>query len=242
MAPAPQVTYYVIMTKQSPDGGFALRPISRLLKQEEEVVEEMLQTTTYMVVARYAKKANAEGLRGQLHALGVEVLILSDSDIKSHLFMWAKTANSGQGGMAFMDFTEKPLFCPWADIAGVMLMQVKCENGSEATLIDVHRVSTTIVPRLDAAHFDFSALLEQKGATIEDFLAEIESRGKIDVNRQYNDDHREALQKAAKDFASAPGTFQPGDDALTSPYDRRDLLAANLFSLVKAAERVPSDG
>ena len=227
----PRITYYVVLFQQPPDTGAAIRPIARLLQEEEESVRHKLLTHTAQVLARFAKKPNAEGLRSQLRAFGIDTIIVSDQDIRGHLIVSAAAGSKGAGGIAFRDFDSKPLYTPFDDIAGVVRLDVLRKDGSAATLIDLHRKSTSITPRLDASLFDFAAMLSQPGAGIEDFLRELESRAKVKTNVEFGK-HRDEAIALAKDFGSRPAEFSPPEDKLPSAYASEDLLAASIWSFL----------
>lgn len=238
----PQVTYYVVISRQPPDIGGSIRPIARLLKEDESLVREKLMTQTYEVLSRFAKRANADGMRGQLHALGVESAILSDQDIRGYLYIFAAAASKGEGGMALRDFAEKPLYCPFDDITNVLSMEVYCEDGSRTTLIDLHRKSSPIVPRLDVSLFDFPSILGKEDAKLEDFLAMLEERAEVKVDKRFAM-HRPQLVSMTRDFGSLPGMFEPPTAALVSPYTKDDIRAANMYSTLVhkfAAQRTQS--
>lgn len=237
---APQVTYYVVLTKQRPDIGGSVRPISRLIKESEDVTRGKLLTNTYDVCQRFAKRANAEGLRGQLDALGVRSFIVSDQEIRGHLFLYAATASKGAGGMAFRDFSDQPLFTPFDDICKVVVMETNTEDGKGATLIDLHRTSTNITPRLDAILFDFSQMMGSEDAGLEEFLKEIENRAHAKVDRRF-DKVRAELLKTMEDFGSQPPTFEPPPAMLVSSYMRDDLRAANIYSFLLRQEHLAEE-
>lgn len=239
---APRITYYVILFQPPPDCGSSIRPIARLLKDEEENVRKKLLTKTFEVLARFAKKANAEGMQNQLHALGVETIIVSDQDLRGHLFVGASSASKGAGGIAFRDFDDKPLYTPFEDIAGVTMLEVQCQDGSIATILDLYRKSTSITPRIDAAHFDFPSLLDQPGAGIEEFLTELESHTKVETDRTYGL-HEQEILDASVDFGSKPALFAPPDSALKSPYEKDAIKAASIWSfLVYTSTKPDSNG
>lgn len=231
----PQVTYYIILPPQRPDIGDSLRPVARLLQMDEKIIRQKLLTSTFEVLQRYAKKGNAEGLQGQLRAFGISSLLVSDQDIRGHLFLSAAAANRGAGGIAFRDFNDKPLYCPFEDVGGVALLPVKCDDGKTATLIDIHRRSTNITPRLDAALFSFETLIAKPGATVEDFLIELEACTGVKVDRRLGE-QREHLETVARDFASVPSEFCPPPGMLLSPYEKRDARTANLYSFLLATQ------
>lgn len=227
----PRITYYVVLFQQPPDTGAAIRPIARLLQEEEDAVRAKLLTRTAQVLARFAKKPNAEGLRSQLHAFGIETYIVSDQDIRGHLIVSAATASKGAGGIAFRDFDSKPLYTPFEDIIGVARMDVRRKDGSTATLIDLHRRSTSITPRLDATLFDFPSLLGVPGAGIADFLRELESRASLTVDNTFTA-HRDDVLAMVQDFGSRPAEFAPAPEKLPAPYASADLLGASIWSFL----------
>lgn len=226
----PSQTYYVVMPPQPPDVGGAIRPIARLLEEEEGTVRAKLASGAMTVLRRYAKRANAEGLVGQLQAFGIRTIILSDSGVRGHLFLWAKAASRGQGGFAFRDFGDQPLYCPFDDVVSVTVMKVIRFDESVTHLVDLHRRSTPIVPRLDMVLFDLPALLNKQNARLDDFLAELEQHADLKVDRNF-ERHRHLLSALADDFASAPSEFLPPAEGLPSPYAKTDLLVANLYSV-----------
>ncbi len=228
---APIVTYYVVFSKQAPDIGGSVRPISRLLKEDEQKTREKLLTETFEVAARFAKRPNAEGLQGQLAALGVKSFIISDQNIRGHLLLFAATASKGEGGMAFRDFSDKPLYCPFDDLSGIVVSEVSCEDGKETTLIDLHRKSANITPRLDVNLFDFAQMLGREDATRDDFLKELSSRSNVVVDRRFAR-HKPRLAQLSRDFGSQPTMFEPPPAMLLSPYLKEDLLAVNLYTLL----------
>ncbi|MBI1292344.1 hypothetical protein GC173_14075 [bacterium] len=230
----PAITYYVISTTQE-DPLPPLRPVSRLVQQEEPEVEKKLRTKTYAVLGRFARQANAQGLVQQLTALGVNCYMMSDQEIRGHLIVSMKTANRGQGGIAFRDFEDKPLFCPWDDMAGICVLEIFCERGGQATLIDLHRKSANITPRLDVALFDFGTMMGVAGATFEDFLAELENRTSLRMDRRFAQDYQQVVDASAS-FGSRPAVFSPPEGQLAEPYDRHSHAAANLYSLVRHAQ------
>jgi len=227
----PAITYYVVCTAQSGDLP-PLRPVSRLVQQEEAEVQKKLQTNTYAVLGRFARQANAQGLVQQLTALGVNCFTMSDQEIRGHLIVSMRTANRGQGGIAFRDFEDKPLFCPWDDMQGICVLEIYTERGGMATLIDIHRKSANITPRLDVALFDFAAMLNTPGATFEDFLIELENRTSLRMDRLFAQNYQQVMDAAAS-FGSRPAVFSPPDATVEAPYDRHSHQAANLYSLVR---------
>ncbi len=227
----PQVTYYVILPPQRPDVGGSLRPLSRLLQTDEETVRQKLLTPTFEVLSRFAKKPNAEGLQGQLKAFGLTTLLVSDQELRSHLILSAATANKGAGGIAFRDFNDKPLYCPFEDLAGAALLEVACEDGKRALLIDLHRRSTTITPRLDVSLFDFAAMLGKPGSGYDEFLAELEGRSSITVDRRFAT-HKDHMATVMRGFGTLPSEFPPPPGMILSPYDRNEVRAANIYSFL----------
>jgi hypothetical protein len=199
---------------------------------DAEAVAQKLRTPIYEVIARFARSANAQGLVQQLTALGVNCFMISDQEIRGHLIVAMKTANRGAGGVAFRDFDDKPLFCPWEDMAGICVLEVFTENGEQATLIDIHRKSANITPRLDVALFDFPTMLSKPGSTFEDFLVELETKTALRLDRLFAQNYKAAMD-ASTNFGSRPAFLGPAAAALASPYDRHSLAAANLYSLVR---------
>lgn len=226
----PQLTYYIVVCRLA-DPDITVRHVARLVQDEEENVKRKLQTRTYEVLGRFARRANAEGLRQQLFALGVPTFILSDQDIRGHMIVSVASANRGAGGMALRDFEEKPLYVPFEDIAAIAVIDLKCENGLRATLIDLHRHSTNITPRLDAALFDFEGILQKNNAGLEDFLKDLQNRTQAPIDRDFSPNQGQLI-RAARDFAARPAFFPPPRGRLISSYVPQDLDAANLYSIV----------
>lgn len=237
MSSGPMQTYYVIMPPQPPDTGSAIRPLTRLLHEDEEKVRARLLCKTYQVLQRFAKKPNAEGLVGQLNALGVQSFAVSDQGIRGALFVWCRSANKGAGGFALKDFNDQPFYCPFNDIANVSILRAEGEHGYHTKFIDLHRRSTPIIPRLDTAMFDFAKLVNRDGAGIEDFLDELEQNAELKVDREHPK-NSESVLTLAKDFASAPSMFAPDPDLLQVPYVTEPLRAANLYSFLARVHRV----
>lgn len=239
MSSAPAQTYYVVMPQQPPDIGASIRPISRLLQEEEEAVRQRLVVRGFQVLRRFAKKSNAEGLRGQLDALGITTFIVSDLAIKAHLFMWCKSARRGGGGMALADFAGAPFYCPYPDIVSVSILPVRREDGTTTTFIDLHRKSAPITPRLDAAMFNFPEMLVRADATMDHFLDDLEANTNLVIERQF-EENRDRMQVVVDDIAERPSEFAPTKDALVSPYDRKDLLCASIYSFLTRARLIES--
>lgn len=235
----PQQTYYVVLPRQSEEVLSRARPISRLLRKEEHETARLLRHPTFQVVLRFAKRPNAEGFRNQFHALGGESFIVSDHDIASALFLYAATANQGQGGLAFVDFTDQPLFCPFGDILAVCAGPVLRRDGTETLLIDLHRRSTPITPRLDTAHFDFGALTGTPG---DDAYAWLDSlRDKLqDVD--FDLDFAEVVEAIApavqRGLARFPGEVQPPPEKLQSPYEKASVRMFSVYSFFSRLRRV----
>lgn len=234
-ASTPRITYYVVLLPQDVDASVSLRPLSRLLEADEERLHEVLETETYEVVARFAKKANGQGLQSQLTALGVRSLLISDQDIRGHVILSVATASMGAGGLAFRDFEDKPLFCPFEDVVGVLMMDVVYEDGVPTTLVDIHRRSTNITLRLDRSLFDFAQVMNSPGAGLEEFLGHlVEKTGAtLDAVFQSNVEH---LTKAARDFGSRPIDLAPPPEKVHGTCLRDHLVAANLYSFVRSTE------
>lgn len=234
---APQQTYYTVLPPQPPDVGGAIRPISRLLQMEEDAARELLASRQFHVLRRFAKKPNAEGLVGQLNALGVSSFVVSDGGIRGHLYVWCRSANRGAGGMAFQDFDGKPFYQPFDDLLAVTIVTVPRADGTIATCIDLHRKTTPITPRLDASMFDFARLANRQGAGIAEFLADLEQVAELKVDQSF-DAARDRLRPLIEDFATAPSMFAPDSSTLPSPYDPRGLRLANVYSFLTRAARL----
>src|SRR5690606_11006961 len=130
MSSQPHLTYYEVTPPMNGAEG-PLRPLTRLLGEDEPTVSERLKCPTYQVLRRYAQKGNAESFQSQLHARGLESIVISDTHISGHLFVWAASANQGQGGMAINDFDQKPLYCPFDDLITVCIGTVKKKDGGQ---------------------------------------------------------------------------------------------------------------
>jgi len=239
MSSAPAQTYYVIMPQQPPDIGASIRPIARLLQEEDEQVRQRLVVRGFQVLRRFAKKANAEGLHGQLHALGITTIVISDLATRAHLFMWCKSARRGGGGMALADFSGAPLYCPYPDFVSVSILPVRREDGTSTTFIDLHRKSAPITPRLDAAMFNFPEMLVRADATMDHFLDDLEANTNLVIERQF-EENRERMTQVVNDIAERPSEFAPTKDALPSPYVRQDLLNASIYSFLIRAQLIES--
>jgi len=230
MSKKPQQTYYVILCPPDPDTPDRARQIARIMQRDEEQVRQTLQSPTYQVLARYAKKPNAEGFQSQLYALGYNSLVVSDNDIKSHLFMWAMTANKGQGGMAVVDYSEQPLFTPFDDILIVVAGVVKRADESETLMIDLVRKSTPITPRLDTDLFDFEEMLGKEGADAYALLEELKSGTSLELDLSFNEIQEALVPAVAKGLASHPGMFAPPLDKIGTQYDSTSLKLFNVYS------------
>lgn len=230
---APRNTYYIVLLPQSGDSSPSLHPLTRLLNMEEDKIRKILEVETYAVVSRFAKKANAQGLQSQLTALGVSSILLSDQDIRGHMILSAASANVGAGGLAFRDFEDKPLFCPFDDIVGILMMVVGCNDGSETTLVDIHRRSTNITLRLDRNLFDFGRMLGREEAGLEDFLDHLVEKTGAQLDAIF-EIHRDDLITKSRDFATRPIDLPPPSDKIPAPYRRNDQIAANLYTLVRS--------
>jgi hypothetical protein len=228
----PQITYYVVIPPLPGLDSPPLRPISKLVQIEEDMVAKKLRTGTFEVMGRFARAANAEGLVNQLKALGVDSFVVSDQDIRGHLIISVAGANRGGGGMALMDFNAKPLFCPYDDLAGICVLEIYCEGGGQSTLIDLHRKSANITPRMDVSLFDFPKMLGSPGATYEDFLLDLVNRTDLRLDRHFATNYQDVIQATAN-FGSRPTVFTPPAEKLASPYDKHSHDAASLYSFVR---------
>lgn len=234
-ASSPRITYYVVLLPQETETPPSLRPLTRLLEMEEERIRGLLETETYEVIARFAKRANGQGLQSQLTALGVRSLLISDQDIRGHLILSVATANMGAGGLAFRDFDDKPIFCPFDDVVGVLMMAANYEGGEETTLVDIHRRSTNITLRLDRTLFDFAQVMNVPGAGLEEFLTHLVEKTEASLDAIF-EANRDQLTRAARDFASRPIDLAPPPDKVPAPCLRDHLVAANLYSFVRSTE------
>lgn len=232
---APAVTYYVVLPKQSPGVGSALRPVSRLLQEEEDVVRGRLLVQTFVVLRRFAKKANAEGMLNQLNALGLEAFLVSDNALRSHLILYAATASKGTGGMAFRDFADKPLFCPFPDVVRVLRMDLPTESGGSTVVIDLLRRNSNVTPRIDTALFDIPQMLGLERAGPDELLAAIGEATGVAVDDSFNH-HRAEAEALAQDFGALPAEFSPPEAMLVEPYIPAVARAANLFSFLAQAQ------
>ncbi|MDK2973003.1 MAG: hypothetical protein PWP23_2758 [Candidatus Sumerlaeota bacterium] len=233
MSQEPRVTYYVIMpaTKESDVSG--LRPVSRLLQEEEADAKKRFENPTFQVLRRYAKKGNAESFATQLTALGIDAFVVSDTQIAGHLFLWAETANQGAGGMAFRDFSGQPLYCPFEDILAVCVGPARRVDGSETLLVDLHRRSTPITPRIDTAFFDFAAITGEAGADAYGFLEKLRQKiGTIEIDLQFNDVAQHLVPALRKGLATLPGEFGPPEDKMPSPYDGKSVKLFGVYSFL----------
>ncbi|MCB2156667.1 hypothetical protein KQI84_17460 [bacterium] len=235
-----QQTFYVVLPHQPPDVGGSVRPISRLVKEEEEQIRQRLLIPTFQIFRRYANRSNAEGFRNQLHALGVETFIVSDTELKGHLFLWAKRADQGAGGLAIRDFSDQPLYCPFEDLRAITIGTVQREDGSKVQVIDLQRKSTPITPRIDTSLFDFGAMMNRQDAGVEQFLEVIETAADIKVDRDFDAiaDHMPQVREA---LASHPGEFPPAADAIEVAYDRPYMKSYNLYSFLYRARLIKMD-
>lgn len=231
MTQAPQVTFYVVIPPTPEDAVSAIRPLARLLQEEEPEARKRLGYPTFQVLRRYAKRANAEGFASQLSALGVDGFVISDTQIGGHLFLWAETANQGAGGIAFRDFSGQPLYCPFEDILSVCVGAVRREDGTETLLIDLHRRSTPITPRLDIAYFDFPALTGAAGADAYGFLELLKGKaGSIEIDLGFQDAAQHLVPALRKGLATLPGEFPPSQDKLPVDYDVKSLKLFGVYS------------
>lgn len=239
MAPAtPQQTYYVVLPAPGADALGLARPISRLVQKEEAEVRESLQCPTYQVFRRYAKRDNADGFRNQLKALGVESFIVSDTAVSGHLFLWGAKANRGAGGLAFQDFGGQPLYCPFDDVLAVCIGSVERDDGSATTLIDLHRRSTPITPRIDSSLFDFAATLGQPGVTPGKFAESIRTATKAEVDGGFEAARKHLAPVVERGLATFPGRFAPPADKHATLYDPKAIRLFDVYSFLAREHRV----
>lgn len=235
----PQQTYYAVLPRQPQELVSRARPISRLLQKEEEAVAQLLQSPTYQVVLRFAKRANAEGFRNQFRALGGECFIVSDHDLASALFLYAATANQGMGGLAFVDFTEQPFFCPFGDIVAVCAGPVMRRDGTETLLIDLHRRSTPITPRLDTALFDFGALTGKAGDDAYAWLDTLRDKLEgVDFDLDFAEVGEQIAPAVERGLARFPGEVQPPAGKLASPYEKLSVRMFSVYSYFSRQQRM----
>ena len=244
MPQRPQQTYYVVLPAQDAEKIGSLRPISRLMDTDEDGARRVLEIPTFKVVRRFAKRGNAEGFRNQLHALGVEGMVVSDTQIAGFLFLWAKTANKGEGGMAVVDFGGQPLFCPFDDLICVCVGPVLRKDGQQTLLMDLHRKSAPITPRIDTALFDFPTMLKKQDADAYTLVEAIKERAPdIFVDLDYVDVGNYMELMLSRGFATFPGQFGPPEGATSSPYEEKSLRMFDCYSFL-TRERLcesPSD-
>ncbi len=229
---APQNTYYVIVSQQSAEAKSSLVPISRLIDKEEDICKRYLETQSYAVIRRFAKKANAEGFVGQLHALGVESRMVSDNDLKGHLILYAATANRGQGGLSFRDYSDEAFYCPFEVISGCAVLELGTDGGDSGILIDLYRPNTNITVRLDSSVIDFSQITGVDGDDYTQFLELLEQNTPVSVDKEFGKNKGEMLQ-CVQDIVTLPSEFTPPPAMSVTTYDKKQLRAANLYSFFR---------
>ncbi len=237
MSSQPQQTFYVVLPPQPDDAPAFARQISRLMQRDEADVKKRLALPTYQVLLRYARRDNAEGFCNQLNAFGIRSFFVSDTSIAGSLFIWMQQANKGAGGLAFQDFTGQPLYCPFDDIVAILTSRVRRNDGTETTLIDLHRKSTPITPRIDADLFDFASVTG--GANDADaFIQAIYDPATVELNSDL-EEHGDLFAPVARQaLATFPGRFEPPADRLRSEYEPDALRLADCFSFVAREDRV----
>ncbi|MEQ8821370.1 MAG: hypothetical protein RLY93_14100 [Sumerlaeia bacterium] len=233
-ARTPQQTYYIVLPPQAEEFTGPMRPLSRLIEKDEAELAAILASRTYHVIRRFAKKPNAEGLHSQLHALGVESFIVSDTELNGALIIWAESANYGAGGMAVKDFGGQPLYCPFEDLICVTVGTVGREDGTTTQLLDFHRRSTPITPRIDVALFDFASFLSTDEATADDLCEELEAVSGATIDRTF-DALPEDTAHCAQAVATYPSNYPPPDERLPAPYDHKDARAFDVYGFIKRA-------
>ncbi|MDX2177179.1 MAG: hypothetical protein SF028_12000 [Candidatus Sumerlaeia bacterium] len=231
-APAPQQTYYLILPPQPPELELPARPVARLLQEEEANVPGLFKSPGYTVLRRFAKVANAEGLKQQLEAFGARAFVVSDGALRGHLFIWVKDARHGGGGMALTDFAGQPIFCPWNDIAALVLMEVERVDGTLTRWVDLVRKSSPVTPRLDTAMFDFPAMMNRSDATLRHFLDTLEESSACAVDMGFGRSQK-AMAQVVADLATAPSEVAPPSAALPQGYARAAHRAANAYSFLR---------
>ncbi len=233
----PQQTFYIVLPPQPEEAPSYARQISRLMQKDEAAIREQLASPTYQLLLRYARRDNAEGFCNQLNAFGVRAFFVSDTSLSGSLFIWMRQANKGAGGLALQDFSGQPLYSPFEDIVGVFSGTVRRTDGSTTTLIDLHRKSTPITPRIDASLFDFASVTGGDN-TADAFIQAIYDPSNVSLNQEF-DVHGEAFGKAArKALATFPGQFAPSAKELPTEYDPDVLRAFDCFSYIAREDRV----
>jgi hypothetical protein len=236
MSPIVQQTYYIVLPPPREPFAGPLRPLARLLDEPEDAVKARLAQPVCQFLKRFAKKPNAEGLAGQLHALGLETFLLSDGDVQGHLFLWAESANQGAGGFAMVDFGGQPLYCPFTDVMAVTTGMCVKADGTLTQLIDIHRRSTPITPRIDASLFDFSKTLNRTDANARMFLEHLNIVTDLVFDSRFDGVYN-LVEKQARALASRPSLYEPPADRLAVAYEPEALATFNVYSLLERGRR-----
>jgi len=230
MTSTPQQTFYIVLPSQSPDASAYARQVSRLMQKEEAEVRAKLQHPTWQVLRRYARRDNAEGFRNQLKAFGIDNLVLSDTQIAGALFLWTARANKGAGGLAFRDFGDQPLYCPFDDIVALCTGTIRRVDGSTTTLIDLHRKSTPITPRIDAALFDFAGAIGGRNDH-KAFVAALYDPARTELDSGFDAAAPNMAEVVERGLATFPGELPPPPSHLKTDYDPRSLRLFDCYSL-----------
>ncbi|MBI5154682.1 hypothetical protein HZA57_05540, partial [Candidatus Poribacteria bacterium] len=111
------------------------------------------------------------------------------------------------------------------------------EDGSKTRLIDLHRKSTPITPRVDASLFNFEKTLNRQGATMEKFLEEISVVASVEFDPAFDsmESHMEAVVRG---LASMPGEYPPPLQRLKAAYSRESVKRFNAYSFLARARKV----
>lgn len=241
MSSTPQQTFYIVLPPPSPDAAGYARQVSRLMQKDEAEIKAKLQHPSWQVLRRYARRDNAEGFRNQLKAFGIDNLVLSDTQLAGALFMWMARANKGAGGLAFRDFSDQPLFCPFDDIVALCTGTVRRMDGTTTTLIDVHRKSTPITPRIDAALFDFASATGGKNDH-KAFIASLYDPSRTEIDSDFDGAAPNMMEVVERGLATFPGELPPPAKALKADYDPKQLRLFDCYSLFSRELRVSAAG
>jgi len=231
MTHAPRETFYVALPPQPPEPQAAPRPVARLLGEEDDAALRRLTRPAFQLLRRFARRDNAEGLRNQLHALGVEAFIVSDAEARRRLFLWTADASVGAGGVAVRDFSGQPLFTPYENLASVALGVADLVDGSQTTLVDIHLRTGDVTPRIDTRVFDFTRTMKHEDADLEDLLEELDAAAGVVIDRRY-DAARPLAAELPQGLATLPGRFPPPAEKLEAPYDEASLRMFDAWSFL----------
>jgi len=227
----PATTYYVVIFPQNRQVLESVEEIARLLKIDPKESKQKLKTKGFEILSRFAKKANAEGLCHQLKAFGVEAFIVSDHDIRSQMIVAQKTANAGEGGFAFRDFEDKPIFCPYNDVIAITSLSIDSDEGSPINMVDLHLRASNVSPRVYTELFDFAELVDKPNAGTREFFQFLEWKTNIHPDETF-EKHRAEILAAVKGFGSNAVLLPPPQDRMKGEPDTVQLKAGNIFSIL----------